>query len=298
MPPIPKKSPREMAPVGIFVHWISEREKIRLLKDEFNRPKPWTGDPILQAYRFCNVVRMEDKVSQWLMKNWYVPFAQHPNGLIACGFARFFNLPETLALIQEDLYHRIGPPDLEAIRKKLKARRDSGKPVFNGAYMIRGFEGTEKIDSVIDRSLTPLIKIGGAIRATDLKSMEDVCFKLEEESEGIGSFLAGQIVCDLRWHWSSHNAWLDRRDWAPIGPGSRRGMNRFFARGNIEASISDNVFKADLAYIRETASKHLSKTIVERMEAIDWQNCLCEFDKYCRVLFEEGRPKQRYLGKP
>jgi hypothetical protein len=42
--------------------------------------------------------------------------------------------------------------------------------------------------------------------------------------------------------------------------------------------------------------KHLPMSITKRLEAIDWQNCCCEYDKYSRTLFGEGRPKQRYPG--
>jgi len=36
-------------------------------------------------------------------------------------------------------------------------------------------------------------------------------------------------------------------------------------------------------------------TICDRLEAIDYQNCLCEFDKYERAL-QGGRPKRNYDG--
>jgi len=66
-----------------WLYWIKEREKIRLAKDAGDS-KPWTDDVILQSYRFCNVRRMDDKVSQWLLNNWYKPYRGHPHMLKAC----------------------------------------------------------------------------------------------------------------------------------------------------------------------------------------------------------------------
>ena len=73
-------------PKNRFLYWIKERESIRKKKEAGN-PKPWTDDPILQNYRFCNVRRMDDTVSQWLLKNWYEPYFDHPNMLSAAGLS-------------------------------------------------------------------------------------------------------------------------------------------------------------------------------------------------------------------
>jgi hypothetical protein len=37
------------------------------------QPKPWTQDPILQSYRFCNVYRELDTVTVWINNNWRTP---------------------------------------------------------------------------------------------------------------------------------------------------------------------------------------------------------------------------------
>ena len=81
-----------------LLYWIQEREKVRQLK-EAGAPKPWTDDEVLQRYRFCNVRRMDDKVSRWLFENWYQPNFDHPNMLLACALARFINLPASLEVI-------------------------------------------------------------------------------------------------------------------------------------------------------------------------------------------------------
>src|SRR5262245_39207311 len=64
-------------------YWISEREAVRQRKEAGNS-KPWTADPLLQGFRWCNVRRMDDRVSKWLEDNWYTePLAgMRPQGAL------------------------------------------------------------------------------------------------------------------------------------------------------------------------------------------------------------------------
>ncbi len=55
----------DLKPLLYFVH---EREFIRLKKIAGSEP-PYTDDPILGTYRFCNVRRADDRVSRWLTQN-------------------------------------------------------------------------------------------------------------------------------------------------------------------------------------------------------------------------------------
>ena len=79
----------------VFLHWIRERENARVNKTQ-GKPKPWTEDPIIQQYRFCNVEREKDTVSQWIHSNWCEPNVDHPNLVFAMVVARLFNWPPTL----------------------------------------------------------------------------------------------------------------------------------------------------------------------------------------------------------
>ena len=90
--------------------------------------------------------------------------------------------------------------------------------------------------------------------------------------------------------------WTDKNSWAPIGPGSRRGMNRICNRP-IDTPLKKEQFQDELIELKSALAERLPHLITDRMEAHDYQNCLCEIDKYCRVLLNEGkRPKQKYPG--
>lgn len=274
---------KKLSPMERILYWIKERESIRL-KKEAGEPPPWTDDVILQRYRFCNVRRADDKVSRWLLKNWYEPFFGHPNMLLAIALARFVNKPETL--------EKIGFPEkwdaarIMRIMRKLKAK---GETIFNAAYMVRGNDGQDKTESVVKFYVGGLRKKPPVIDPT---SMERTWERIECRY-GFGSFMAGQVVADARW--AITGKWADRMTWAPLGPGSCRGLNRLYGFA-AKVTQKEEEFKGMLSDTIETLRESLPQEISGRLEAHDYQNCLCEFSKFEKALWGEGRPKQLYRG--
>jgi len=105
-----------------------------------------------------------------------------------------------------------------------------------------------------------------------------------------GGTTAGQVVADLRW--ALPGSWSDAGAWAPLGPGSLKGLNRLHGRP-LSYRLDQAGFMVELAEVMAECRRRLPVTITDRLEAMDYQNCLCEVDKYCRVV-EGGRCKQRY----
>lgn len=280
----------KLSPFDRLTYFIREREAVRL-KKEAGEPPPWTDDEVIGNFRFTNVRRMDDRVSLWLLNEWYKPFKDHRNTLAAVALARFFNNPESLGRIT-GLVYRPADPDWDGIRRTLRAYKKTGATVFNAAYMVRGNDGADKIGSVVNENVKPLWvayrKDPGLI---DTASMERTHARVAAVY-GYGSFMAGQIVADMRWALSG--TWADRNEWAAIGPGSARGMNRLHGRDPKSPEAGRNwttEFPAMMAGVRKAVPE-----IAARLEAIDFQNVLCESDKQNRVLFGEGRPKQIYRG--
>ncbi len=282
------KEVAKLTPMERFLYWIQERESIRL-KREAGLPKPWTDDEILQRYRFCNVRRMDDRVSQWLLKNWYEPNFDHPNMLIACILARFFNLPSSLEAIGFPFV--ADKKYLAHACSTLLEMWNNGANVFNSAYIVLGRSGITKVECVLCEYVLPVIRAQCAI---DTVSMKNSWIQLKQ-FRGMGSFTAGQVVADLRW--AAKGEWKDKRRWAAIGPGSQRGMNRLLGHSEkaVNIMITQNCFEPLLMSVKRNAK--ISKSISRRMEAIDWQNCLCEFDKYSRTLTEGRRPKSLFRSE-
>lgn len=276
---------KQLSPIDRLIYWITERESIRL-KKEAGEPLPWTDDEILQRYRFTNVRRMDDRVSRWLLDNWYLPNYDHPNALIACALARFFNLPFTL--------EQIGYPlqwNPERVRRIVRYHQRRGRTVFNGAYIVRGNEGVDKVGCVVNYTLQPLSKMSGIVDSSSMQRTWERLILVR----GIGPFMAGQVVADLRR--AATGDWKDRLKWAPKGPGSARGLNRLLERP-VNAPIRQEEFAKHLRWLAGLVGIKVPTEIVNRLEMMDLQNVCCELDKYERVLWGEGRPKQRYPGTP
>jgi hypothetical protein len=275
---------KKLPPLERMIYWIREREAIRLRK-EAGEHRPWTDDLILDTYRFCNVRRMDDRVSRWLLDNWYTPNRDHPNIVIAAALARHFNLPNTL--------QAIGFPytwEPEKIRRVLRDLKGTGRNLFNGAYIIRASgDYPDKAEMVIDETVQSLVDTPLTVDTASMRNSTEALMGYRN----FGSFMAGQVIADLRW--AMTGIWRDRKTWAPVGPGSIRGMNILQGRDH-KYSLNQTQFLEELLdFVRKCRSK-LPEQIIGRLEAHDYQNLCCEYWKYSKCLLGLGRPKQGYHG--
>src|SRR5438105_15316412 len=81
-----------------LLYWITEREAVRRRR-EAGEPAPWTDDPILREWSFCNVRREDDRVTRWIASHWRAPHEDDRDLWFAMVVARFVNWPPTLAEI-------------------------------------------------------------------------------------------------------------------------------------------------------------------------------------------------------
>lgn len=272
---------RKLTPIERLTYWITERESIRL-KREAGEPRPWTDDSILNTYRFTNVRRMDDRVSQWLLNNWYIPYKDHKNILPAIALARFVNKPSSLGFV--------GFPtkwNAKSIKQCLRHVKEHNPPVFNAAYMVRGNDGEDKISSVVDYYVQPLVDNPPTIHKDSMELTHGELMQYH----GMGSFMSGQICADLRW--AMTGTWLDKNDWAPIGTGSMKGMNLLQGR-EMKASLRQEQFLRELQMLVKLLRGHLPKSITDRLEMCDYQSCCCEIFKYSKALLGLGFPKQLF----
>lgn len=273
-----------------FYHWIVERERCRH-GYENNLPKPWSTDRILQEYRFCNVEREKDSVSKWITEYWmneYDTTTAPERMVFAMCVARLFNRVSTLKLI--------GFPhgDLNILewfkhtRVILKNARTKGEKIWTGAYLVstNGVK-KDKLDYILDDVLA---HIEHRVREPyERESLEEYHAHLTS-FDGLGSFMAGQVIADLKYTSVLADA-PDWWTWAPIGPGSKRGLNRYFRR-KLEANIKDSQVIEELTGVQLQVQQRLG--ILLPVHNI--QNCMCEFDKYLRCKFNEGTPRSKYNG--
>lgn len=293
---------RSKAALANFWYWINERHRIYLRK-QAAAPRPWTNDSILNAYRFCNVFRELDTVTQWIRRNMREPYAGHDKLWFLMAVARHINWPPTLAEIMEQtaLPYEWEPDKVYAI---MRDRKERGEKVYTSAYVLSATAAAgDKIRYTVYTVLTDLWKNVNSCR---LNETIEGAVRYLEGFYGTGAFLAYEIASDLRHTWHLHHA-SDIMTWANPGPGAQRGLNRIFNR-QLDWKVPREMAVAEMRLLLALAnSRAIDKFATEEqqwrwsldpampeLEMRDIEHSLCEVDKYNRVLREEGRPRQKY----
>jgi hypothetical protein len=280
--------------------FVRERHQVYLRK-EAGAPKPWTSDPILQVWRFCNVYRELDTVTKWIAENWREPYRDHPYLYFAMDVARLVNRAETLAELGFPI-----PWDPAHFVRVLEGRQRRGEKVFTGAYMIhadRHFQGS-KAAYLAAEVLTPLWEdrstlrraLGGTNKARHYRTVTLAeAHRALTAYRDMGGFIAAQVLADLKYVEPLLNA-PDWWTWAASGPGSRRGLNRVLGRPT-NAKWAEPEWLQSLQALHREINPLVEAARMPKMHAQDLQNCLCEADKWWRVRLGEGKPKARYPGR-
>lgn len=271
-------------------YWVREREAIRVKKDRGD-PSPWTADPILATYRFCNVRREDDRGTVWIRKNIREPFADHPYLWLMLCIARQINWPETLKDLIDSEYAWPAHPSFSPryITDILNGRKRLEKKVYTGAYMISAppTKGADKQAYIAETVIGELWRRREEF-SYPFRSLRHT-HELITASNGWGPFMAYQAVVDMRFTRLLENA-PDRETWAAAGPGTIRGLNRLHGRP-VTAALSQTQALEEMRAIYAIATYDTGVG----MDFSDVPNILCETDKYLRVKNGEGKPRAKYV---
>lgn len=309
-----------------FTAFVVERQSIWYRRHVVHAPKPWTQDAILQSYRFCNVFRELDTVTQWTEHHIRTPYKNHPHLWLMLCAARQINWPDTLLELMGTKGAFFNSPEWRAavMRGVMLDRKNRGDKVYTGAYMISGQRSNpdrtkaDKPHITANLTLLPLWKerrtIGAALRQ-QCDTLQ-AAYDLFSVYNGFGSFMTAQVVADLKHtHYLQHAK--DWWTWCALGPGSTRGLNRLYARRRDSATPHKGRFKPlNLRWSAEEAMTMIAPIQLAAIDALrkasvkldgflpyrplcaqDTQNCLCEFDKYERARLNEGKPRTLYNGR-
>lgn len=236
----------------------------------------WTDDPVMGKVRFCNVRREDDKVTKWLAENWRL----NHHKVWEIVLARFVNWIPTL--------HEIVGGDLDKVRHAMIVLRGRGKQIWGNAYTVstNGLS-LDKVDYVIDRVIRPIQEYGDPRWRDGSHTLQET-FDWLVTRNGIGSFMAGQIIADLK-NTQGHALQTapDWHTWASPGPGSLRGLEAYFGR---------RVTPSGFTQALQTVANEVYEVLPDdfpNLHMQDLQNCMCEFSKYMRVK-GGGHARNRY----
>jgi hypothetical protein len=201
--------------------------------------------------------------------------------------ARFVNWPDSLSEIGIPV-----PWDPGQFLDVAERRAAKGEKFFGAAYMIPatgGRPGQSKAVALVENVFTPLWKDREIIRPKLTKTLAQ-SHKALMAYKGLGSFLAAQVIADLKSVQPLRSA-PDWFTWAAPGPGSMRGLNEVLGR-RPERPWSDQEWQMEFRKLCEEVRPRLRK-FMPPLHAQDIQNCLCEYSKFCRGKRGE-RLKRRY----
>jgi hypothetical protein len=305
-----------MTPEEMFLHFVKSREAIRL-KKEAGTPAPWTDDEILQLYRFCNVHRRDDRVTRWLLQNYYIVNAgnsgsENVDTWFWAAVARLINWPPTLQqlmMLQGVIPYQVDKYDPKRFAETLeKIHQKNPAKTYTGAYMLyaggRAANNRQiKSSFIANHLLANLVEKKDSIRAAIKANSVRATVEALRQAHGTSTFMAGQIAADLTYLPELKEA-HDLYSYAPQGPGSLRGLNRL--TGKIGKEFVRKRKPAGKGLDRPWEQEAWDKELMKLNEKIkteagisdltlhDVQNCLCEFDKYARTVNGEGRPRSFY----
>lgn len=281
-----------------ILYWVYEREMIRIRKLT-GHAAPYTDDPILNKYRFCNVRRRDDRMTQWIMTNLLDDprYGGENDMWFVSAIARYVNWPPSLAALAAngaipECAEDFDPDVFINVIGTLKKR---DVKVWGSAYMLYpGREtGSNKAETVARRFLEPLAKDAANIRESLSENRVEALVTQLTKYWGWNTFLAGQVAADLTYYPQELGEAEDLYDWAPIGPGSTRGLNRLLGR-KLNATWKQVEFNAELKKVWLEIADQLD---LDHFSLHDAQNCMCEMDKYWRTLNDEGVPRSIYKSE-
>lgn len=264
---------------------------------------PWTEDPILTEYKFTNVYRSTDRVSQYLIKNVIYKGSQDPNELFfRILIFKIFNKIETWEYLKSELidiswknysYKKYDTLLLELLNIKI--------PIYSAAYIMASGKSAFYLDRKHQNHLKlieMMINDNLPNKLLNSKSMEEG-YNLLKSYPSIGEFLAYQFITDINY---SNLTNYSELEFVKAGPGAKDGITKCFS------DLRDYSFEDVIKMVNEKQEDEFQRLGLNfnnlwgrKLQLIDNQNIFCEVDKYSRVahpdsigLSKRTRIKQKF----
>ncbi len=300
----PRRAPSATEVFDWYWRFAAERQAIFFRRLSGAEP-PWTEDAILSTFRFTNVYRASDRVSQYLIQN---VIYDEPHSLEDLFFRiivfKLFNKIETWELLDSQAgpiryskyrFDKYDEALTTAMRNKTRIYSSAYIMPSGGPNYLRKHRAHLWLLETMMRDKLPQ-------KLADCPSMKDA-FALLLGYPMIGEFLAYQFVTDLNY---SEVTNFSEMEFVAPGPGARSGIHKCFS------DLCEWPEEEIIRWVAENQEAQFAERKLEfrslrgrPLQLIDCQNLFCEIDKYARVRFpgisghlQRTRIKRKFESNP
>jgi len=280
-----KSKPKPSIVYETYWRFASERQNIfckRFNKQAF----PWTTDSILTQYKFTNVYRATDRVSQFLINSVIYNGNQDPSNLFfRILLFKLFNRISTWKYLELNLGEiSFDSYSFDTYNNLLSNLMSNKIPIYSAAYIMASGKtnfGWEKKHQNHLKLIEKMINDGVPFLLQNCKTMNEA-YQVLHSYPTIGDFLAYQYITDFNYSTLTD---FSEMEFVKAGPGARDGIMKCFEHFG-DYSFED-IIKM-MTYEQENEFERLGikfNTLWGRnLQLIDCQNIFCEVDKYSRIF--------------
>lgn len=281
-----------------YWRFAAERQAI-FHRRSTGQPGPWTDDPILGHYKFCNTFRASDRVSQYLVRE--VIYGPHgadlpaEDAFLRIVLFRIFSKESTWDLLENATGGLARSTfDTDRLAAVLSGAKAKG-PIYTAAFILcaanpYGFSTKHQNHLELVRRMFAPGGLGATLaRARSLREVYEALI----EWPMIGPFLAYQLAVDL--NYSEHLDFSEDEFTVP-GPGAVRGLHKVFTDfgGNRPEELIKGMVDQQEEHF-ERLGLRFQDLFGRRLHAIDCQGLFCETDKYSRVAFPDLKSNRQRI---
>src|SRR5260370_6279919 len=278
--PVPRKSVYEL-------YWYFASERQRAFEGRVSgQSRPWSDDPILQQYKFCNVFRAADRVSQYMIRE--VCYQDEPctpeDRLFQIVAFRTFSKIDTWPSTREFLGRYPTLDDLAdaSFSEGLERAKLQSGGLYTGAFILCATDAygqSSKHRNHVELFRHMFVKDDLGEKLQEVPSLRQVYEELHRYPL-IGDFMAYQMAIDLNY---SAVINFSENDFTQAGPGALRGIKKCFE------DLGDYTPTETILWMVEHQEQEFALLGLpfhglwgRPLHAIDCQGLFCETDKYCR----------------
>lgn len=273
-------------------YWRLATERQRIFHRRISQaPGPWTDDPILEHFKFCNAYRASDRVSQYLIREViYSPAGaatKAEDAFLRVVLFRLFSKEATWEALEGATGGVCRATFDTAALGSLLDRLRRRQSIYTGAFILCAHNAYGQPT----KHRNHLALVEDMFRSGGLSSALGKARSLEEVYEAllawplIGPFMAYQLAIDL--NYTEHLSFSED-DFTVAGPGAMRGLKKVFS------DFSDQTPAQLILRMVDRQDEEFARLDLEwedlfgrRLHAIDCQGLFCETDKYARMAFPE-----------